>query len=80
MAYIMLSTNYSCTINKAQDNQLVVGVCLLVAGSALLQARALGKTKLPASERRDEYEPCRDYTGNGAKKVLPTDLNKEIFQ
>lgn len=53
---------------------------MLVAGSALLQARALGKTKLPASERRDEYEPCRDYTGNGAKKVLPTDLNKEIFQ
>ena len=46
MAYIMLSANYYCTINKTQDNQLVVDVCLLVMGSEFLQAKALHR---PAS-------------------------------
>lgn len=46
MAYIMLSANYYCTINKTQDNQLAVDVCLLVMGSKFLQAKALHR---PAS-------------------------------
>lgn len=46
MAYIMLSTNYYCTINKTEDNQLVVDVCLLVMGSKFLQAKALRQTYL----------------------------------
>lgn len=40
MAYIMPSTNYYCTINKTQDNQLAADVCLLVKASEFLQAKA----------------------------------------
>lgn len=42
----MLSTNYYCTINKTEDNQLVLDVCLLVMGSKFLQAKALHQTCL----------------------------------
>lgn len=40
MAYIMLSANYYCAINKTQDNQLARDVCLLLMGSRFLQATA----------------------------------------
>lgn len=93
MAYIMLSANYCCTINKAQDNQLIVGVCLLVAWSS--RPGLCGKKK--PSLHWVLFRKIRDGFGwipfwmfvqitqkcmstEMLQKVLPIDLNKEIFQ